>query len=48
MGGDTPGFLDDKIRSVPGERNRQRAGAGRERSGEEAPREHLAQEGTRG
>ena len=31
-----------------GERNRQRAGAGRERSGEESPREHLAQEGIHG
>jgi hypothetical protein len=28
------------------ERNRQRAGEGRERSGEEAPREHLALGGT--
>jgi hypothetical protein len=44
------GFLDAACgaRCNSGERNRQRAGEGRERSGEEARREHLAQGGILG
>ena len=44
------GFLDAACgaRCNSGERNRQRAGGGRERSGEEASRENLAQGGTHG